>query len=492
MPVTKQTGITPSEQYLGQLCRKSFLSLWSYQNVFTDRGKNEKNRQGKELCDLLVIFENDIIIFSDKSCEMPDTGDIWLDWSRWYKRAIEKSASQVFGAERWLKEHPNRLFIDPHCQQPFPLPIPPEDHRTIHRVVVALGSKERAERHFGEGSRGSLTLASWLRGQDHTTRGEGSSPFSVGHVDTDKGFVHVFNDVTLDIVMSELDTISDFIQYLTAKTDFLESCNLVQCAGEEEFLGFYLQNLDDEGNFLPAAVEKAVSEGRTMIHIAEGMWDEYLLSPIAHARRQEKEESRFIDSLVEHLSAHLLSGTLLYGNDDEFSDQETNLRFLASEPRYNRAVISTAIGQKLATTPSNVRSSIIIRSSRLDRLFVFLLWPRTIGQRQKAYRRERHEMMGAYCYIVKYMNPDVRYVVCLSTEPGSTRRRRSEDLVSFDFEGWTDEDDKQAAQLQEELDILTDFSLRPLGEPTVERRGDLKGNRRERRKAKSINRRTPS
>src|SRR6266568_2140546 len=101
MATSRESGVTASERYLGNLCRKSFLSLWSHSNLFTNKGVNEKGGDGKELCDLLVVFEDHIIIFSDKSCNFPDTGDVWLDWSRWYRRSIEKSADQIFGAERW-------------------------------------------------------------------------------------------------------------------------------------------------------------------------------------------------------------------------------------------------------------------------------------------------------------------------------------------------------------------------------------------------------
>ena len=53
---------------------------------------------GKEICDLLVVFDRHLFVFSDKYCAFPDTGDIALDWCRWYKRAIKKSADQVWGA----------------------------------------------------------------------------------------------------------------------------------------------------------------------------------------------------------------------------------------------------------------------------------------------------------------------------------------------------------------------------------------------------------
>jgi len=60
--ISEDKGLTPSEQYLGRLCKRSFLTLWSYANLFRNqkvRGKGD----GKELCDLLVVFGKHIIIF---------------------------------------------------------------------------------------------------------------------------------------------------------------------------------------------------------------------------------------------------------------------------------------------------------------------------------------------------------------------------------------------------------------------------------------------
>jgi hypothetical protein len=63
MATYKSEGLTESERYLANLCEKSFLSLWSYPNVFRDQGRNEGKGDGKELCDLLVVFDRDVIIF---------------------------------------------------------------------------------------------------------------------------------------------------------------------------------------------------------------------------------------------------------------------------------------------------------------------------------------------------------------------------------------------------------------------------------------------
>jgi hypothetical protein len=65
---------------------------------------------------------------------------------------------------------------------------------------------------------------------------EGVIPFAVGQLDPAKGFVHVLDDTSLEIVLAKLDTITDFVRYLTKKEEFIASGKLVSAAGEEELL----------------------------------------------------------------------------------------------------------------------------------------------------------------------------------------------------------------------------------------------------------------
>jgi hypothetical protein len=104
-------GVTQSERYLKSLCDKTFLSLWSYPGIYRDQNKT-KAGDGKEICDLIVVFENNIIIFSDKDCRFPNSSCLATDWNRWFKRAVYKSAEQAWGAERWIKSFPNRFLIE--------------------------------------------------------------------------------------------------------------------------------------------------------------------------------------------------------------------------------------------------------------------------------------------------------------------------------------------------------------------------------------------
>tara|TARA_R110001599_G_scaffold196542_1_gene393074 strand:- start:24 stop:416 length:393 start_codon:yes stop_codon:yes gene_type:complete len=108
-------GCTESERYLVNLAKKAFLSLWSYPNVYTNEGR-QGNGDGKELCDLLIAFGNDILLFSDKNCEFSTHEDINVAWSRWYRRAIDKSVKQLSGAESWIIRFPERVFLDKKCE----------------------------------------------------------------------------------------------------------------------------------------------------------------------------------------------------------------------------------------------------------------------------------------------------------------------------------------------------------------------------------------
>ena len=46
---------TDTEKRLSDLCNKTFLNLWSYTSPFKE--------DGKEMCDVIAIFENHIFIF---------------------------------------------------------------------------------------------------------------------------------------------------------------------------------------------------------------------------------------------------------------------------------------------------------------------------------------------------------------------------------------------------------------------------------------------
>ena len=163
--ILRSEGITESEKYLQRLCEKSFLRLWSYPGIYRNQFVNGEVKGGKEVCDQLIVFENHILIFSDKYINFPNTSDIDVDWSRWVRKAVLESGKQLFGAERWIKNYPDRLFIDRECNQSFPIDLPSTLSAKFHRVVVAHGAAKRCKQELG-GS-GSLMIHSGIVGKDH-------------------------------------------------------------------------------------------------------------------------------------------------------------------------------------------------------------------------------------------------------------------------------------------------------------------------------------
>jgi hypothetical protein len=242
-PVHKAQGVTPSERYLDSLCEKSFLSLWSYPCIFRNQ-KAKGNGDGKELCDTMVIFDEHVLIFSDKHCSFQASGDLVLDWKRWYKQAIYKSARQAWGAERWLREHPDEVYLDRDCTERFPLPIPQNESAKYHLIVIANGCEDRCKAEFG--GTGSLML-NFSLGREGNTDEVFSSPFTIGDLDPRRTFVHVLTEYTLDILIQTLDTISDFISYLERKENLIRSDTTVFVPGEEDLLAYYLTHINEAG-----------------------------------------------------------------------------------------------------------------------------------------------------------------------------------------------------------------------------------------------------
>ena len=168
----------------------------------------------------------------------------------------------------------------------------------VHRIVVAHGAGNRCTQSLA-GS-GSLMLDSELEGL--------GAPFTIGHVDRIKGFVHVLDDTTLGIVLRTLDTISDFVRYLTRKERFLLGATAVIAAGEEELLAYYLQHTDPDTqhDFIMERSYHAVA-------LQEGLWEQFCSRPERHAQLKVDQISYSWDALIGDLrSAQLRAHPAFY------------------------------------------------------------------------------------------------------------------------------------------------------------------------------------
>lgn len=459
--IDKSSGSTQTERHLADLAERSFLNLWSYPNPYRDQG-TAQGKDGKELCDLLVVCGNDILVFSDKSVQFPDSGDLDLDWRRWFKRAVLHSARQLNGAERWITSHPDRIFLDKACLSAFPLEIPDAEQIRFHLVVVAGGSKKRCIQHFGSGS-GSLLLMSDLKGESaHLNKNHVNyRPFAAGDIQPSKRFVHVLDEVTLDILLRELDTISDFLAYLRQKESYMRSGASLFITGEEELLACYLQNgIKGLPGFTPP--EDLGNGPLDGVIIPEGLWEELKNDPQFVYKRQLDKQSYLWDRLITQFTKNMLDGTAILNDENTtLADIELAVRIMALEDRFKRRVLGQAIADAILEAEEGKRCFRLLIGDRknLDggTAYGFLQVPQThkeSGRTYEDYRNLRQALLYAYCINVKSRWPKLKYVIGIVTEPPKFYKELSEELFILQAEEVTEEMHAEAKELAEKFDIM--------------------------------------
>jgi hypothetical protein len=442
-------GVTNSERYLTRLARKAFLSLWSYSNLYTDEGRSKDKGDGKELCDLVVVFGNNVLLFSDKHCKFPSHPDIKVSWSRWYRRAIEKSARQLLGAEKFIKAHPTRVFLDKDCQTRLPIDLP--DPRIAHYflVVVTRGSYEVAERFWGRGSSGSLMLDSTIEGNAHY-----ETPFRIGFPLLGRRFVHILDEMTVDVLLEELDTVPDLIVYLECKEAyFCQPAVYVSAAGEEQLLARYMCTMKDGKHTLPA-----IPDGTSAVAIIEGDWEFYSVSAQRAAKKAADAPSYMWDQLIEYQSSFIRAGTAtsLPGLTPTASDHERVVRALADESRLSRRQLAANFRHALAQSePGKKFARVVISGDRRDRAYVFLTAPKPADATYEEYREMRNSALLTYCHGVKLKFPWLAEAVGIASEP-LTESASSQNFLYVDLRGelFEAEEATMWREAMEELDVL--------------------------------------
>jgi hypothetical protein len=233
-----------AEGFVHELAKKSFLTDWCYLNPsFPD---------GKELCDLLVVFGNIAIIWQIKDLKRQDNG-------KYSRNKVEKNLKQLLGARRRLFELKEKII---------------------------LKNPRRGEEEFDPQLIKEIYLISALVG-------EGEDYYEFVKKIKEKT-IHIIDRKSTEILLNELDTIKDFVGYLREKERFLSlDIKMDISGGEEELLAYYLIN---ERSF------KKLEEGNYVI-IQEGIWEDLINKPEFQAKREEDKISYFWDFLID--KAHL-------------------------------------------------------------------------------------------------------------------------------------------------------------------------------------------
>ncbi len=412
-------GINQSERALAALADRSFLRLWTWPNLWMKRNS--------ELTDILVVFGDHVLIFSDKGAAYPEGPDARLNWSRYYRRAIADSAHQINRAERWMERFPEQIFLDARLETALPIALPPLDRRIVHRICVAPAAAEAAR---AEGLAG-LRLQPAVAGD--------AERFATGRIDECRGWVHVFDQVTLDNVLTELSTAPDLIAYLTAKEALIARDGLASAPCESDLLAGYILNQ-----------RRFPAEGPPLT-VAPDLWAGLQRHPQYVEGRLRDRISVFWDRLIERIYQGYVAVDLEQGNDIPVPDFERVLRFMAAEDRFNRRLLSMAIVERI----EGPGGAALIPSSSPDLTYMLLIQPRDVGEGDREYRYRRVQSMQLRMFAAKAARPELQKIIAIGLGQAQ-ERGGAEDLAFVDTTHWPAEMIAHGQRIREALHYFLD------------------------------------
>jgi hypothetical protein len=383
--------MTPSEKIVADLSRSSFLSFWSFPNP---RGK-----KNKELCDILVVCEPDIIIFSVKDISVKRSENYDVDYERWKRRAIHESIDQIYGAERIICLR-DEIFLKDGTTV---INLPDKGIRKIYRVAVAFGGIE-------------------------------DYPITTLPQQPDK-FVHVFDERSVNTVLKELDTIADFINYLEAKEKYFNNSDRISrtiVMGEEDFLAYYLLNglcVDEEHDFL----------------IVSDMWEPYSQSEEYRQYKNQIKNSYLWDEIIEMFYNDFTSGNLI--NELSRREMELAIRQMNKENRFDRAALSKAFTDIIENTSDSKKIAarlVTTNSPSKTTGYVFLARPHSD-------RDSRIKELGLRCFVARSLRQDLTTIIGIARNIYIEGEGTAFDLHYLHMEEWTEELHSHADRIKEEL-----------------------------------------
>ena len=290
------------------------------------------------------------------------------------------------------------------------LPLPDISRRRIHRIAVALGSKGKAPIIFGNYG---------------------------------KNFIHVFDEVSLNIIMRELDTITDFTKYLADKESLYKKGIKTTLCGEENLLALYLNS----GREFPNNFDH--------IFIEEDLWKKFVRKKEYQNKKKCDKTSYVWDRLIEIFCNDFIKGNLEFGKS--LNEVENVTRTMARENRFSRRILGKSFMEFMEMNrKGKVRSRIVPSIS--DVIYVFLACP------HKEEREHRINELGSRCFIARGMFKEYKTVVGIATEKVETGKGFSLDAIYLYKEDWTSDDQDKLEYAKKEFGYFKELKMGKINE----------------------------
>jgi hypothetical protein len=383
-----------AEQVLSDLAQQTFLTNWCFLNPHLPNGK--------ELCDLLIIFDDIVIIWQVKDLKLDNMGKA-------NSREVKKNLRQIFGAKRQL----------------FDINTPIELYNTRRKREV-----------FDSSSINEVHLISALMGEE----GEGINIAEVFK----NHFIHVFTKSFLPVLLEELDTIRDFCQYLAARETLVSEKRVGKIIGsEQDLLAYYLMH------------DRSFGSTGNVIDISKGLWTQFRNSSAYQRKKDANTISYYWDAIINRVHE-------ARDNPPFPESMEIVARLMAWPNRLYRRMLGESFAEAHAfadSIPPTMKKDLVHRRTVLTSFgvtYCFLF--HDISLDDKFSRETRHLMLQALCHVVRGLYQQNKTVIGIGTEM-TIQEEDSFDFVGLQYSVWTYEDEKKLESYQKTYSFLSDIQV---------------------------------
>ncbi len=267
--------------------------------------------------------------------------------------------------------------------------------------------------------------------------------------------------------MSELDTITDFTEYLEKRAAFSRSGHLGYATGEEDLLAYYLTRLLKDGSHGFAHPKNSSWEKNDIIAI-DGNYSGLLNNPQYTDKKEADKVSYVWDSLINVFTNPMLKGeTVNYGGSFELSEHELGVRYMALESRLMRRMLGKGVSDVLKGShqkPKNFRCMAPGPDSPNEETAYGLLLlahpEKKLEGGYEQYRRTRINMLATYCRGILYRYRYLKRVVGFAVEPPSSLEKGfSEDMVFAEQPIWTPAIEKEVKESLKNFGIMQENNI---------------------------------
>jgi hypothetical protein len=276
------------EKFVNSMAFSAFLKHWCFPNP------RDITKDNKEICDLLIVFDDTCIIVSVKNYQFSGNYD------KYFRRTVDKAVRQISGAERKL--FGDRVILLQHPDRPAE-PFPKEKIRYTFRIIVNTNTQVKY-----------YQTSFYINEQDRVT---------------------IVDAHAWETLLSEMNTINDFCRYLrererlfgnrpaimlprdeydlqdsdekqlTIEVDRLQKENerlAIISGSEKDLIALYIVNIYQFPDKLYNATEPYLYVR------ADGMWDRLQKTKFTTKRDEFESEGYLIDHLVRDLLIQVPDG----------------------------------------------------------------------------------------------------------------------------------------------------------------------------------------